>query len=619
MKQEKEQTQVLLWTATLSLFLFVVFRLKIFENIEQIPYLPWIAVFLLSAQLINHEQAAISLRKKSPNFTNYFYPENGRMILGNMIASAIVLEFNVFNYNHSHFNFSLELISIPFLIAAIFLVENSQGGFLAFKRIYFPKKWDQLFKAYGVDVLSVLLMIAMWIPVILRVPLSALLWIFMSTLLLKGSVIYTNKYNHVGWCFLLEALLVLQLLTLGFQGNQIWFLGLGIIAGIAFLTIYISKIDGARGFVIFATLLFTIGIMGLYYFYHGKNSIVFYLQREIALLAGIFLITKIWMIACQKWKKKVVNKYSYDGAVEEKTTVLSQTVQVVEPKNISHKKTILLKKADSVTEKTKVKVKTSPKKRKPLGKTFEKKQSQEQPGSLQKDKYLPVMDKKSEPSFLRVEEKAESKADLSQQVDKTEKSGNGKTNNFNQQRKKENQANTKAKTNKQEKSVNTGNKENPKEKINQTKNQEKTGRTAKKVGKQNSKTNRSMAKKPQPKPQLPKKEGPKKLVSNPPIKKAEELIPKIKNIKKQNKNIHLKTPNIKKQSVKKENPQPVINKPQKGKAQPLPKAVSAKAEAIKPAKKAVKPKTKMAVPQVNPLPKKKPKYFKKNKGKKLVK
>ncbi len=319
MKQNKDQTSVLIWAATAVFFLYILFRLKVLEDIGQAAYIPGLALLCLAAQIANHEQAAVALRKKSPNFTNSFYPENGRMVIGNIVASALVLELNTFNYQQVQLNFALELVSIPFILAIIFLTENSRGGFLTLDRIYFPKKWDQFFKNYGTNLLSLLLMTAMWLPVILKVPVSALLWILISALLLKQSVVYTNKYNHQGWCFFLEGLLVLQLLTLGFGESNLLLIAVGAAAGLLFLVIYMRRLKYEKGLVGLAGLLFAGGLLAFYRVGGEDHSMVFYIQWETALFAGIFVLIKLLSAAYRKWiRPEDVDKYSYDGAVVDK-------------------------------------------------------------------------------------------------------------------------------------------------------------------------------------------------------------------------------------------------------------------------------------------------------------
>ena len=319
MKQNKDQTSVLIWAATAVFFLYILFRLKVLEDIGQAAYIPGLALLCLAAQIANHEQAAVALRKKSPNFTNSFYPENGRMVIGNIVASALVLELNTFNYQQVQLNFALELVSIPFILAIIFLTENSRGGFLTLDRIYFPKKWDQFFKNYGTNLLSLLLMTSMWLPVILKVPVSALLWILISALLLKQSVVYTNKYNHQGWCFFLEGLLVLQLLTLGFGESNLFLIAVGAAAGLLFLVIYMRRLKYEKGLVGVAGLLFAGGLLAFYRFGGEDHSMVFYIQWETALFAGIFVLIKLLSAAYRKWiRPEDVDKYSYDGAVVDK-------------------------------------------------------------------------------------------------------------------------------------------------------------------------------------------------------------------------------------------------------------------------------------------------------------
>ena len=319
MKQNKDQTSVLIWAATAVFFLYILFRLKVLEDIGQAAYIPGLALLCLAAQIANHEQAAVALRKKSPNFTNSFYPENGRMVIGNIVASALVLELNTFNYQQVQLNFALELVSIPLILAIIFLTENSRGGFLTLDRIYFPKKWDQFFKNYGTNLLSLLLMTAMWLPVILKVPVWALLWILISALLLKQSVVYTNKYNHQGWCFFLEGLLVLQLLTLGFGESNLFLIAVGAAAGLLFLVIYMRRLKYEKGLVGLAGLLFAGGLLAFYHFGGEDHSMVFYIQWETALFAGIFVLIKLLSAAYRKWiRPEDVDKYSYDGAVVDK-------------------------------------------------------------------------------------------------------------------------------------------------------------------------------------------------------------------------------------------------------------------------------------------------------------
>lgn len=320
-KNERDQTQTLLWTATATAFLFISFRMRIMEDIGHSPYLPWIAVGLLLLQLVNYELASVSLRKKSPSYTNDFYGENARMIVGNIIASALVLELNVHNYMQYSPNILFEVISIPFSLFIIFYIENARGGFLAMDRIYFPKKWDRGFKNYGVNIISVSLMILMWLPVVLKIPISAPLWILISTILLKESVAYTNKYNHVGWCFALEGLLVLQILTLGFQGNYPIFVAMGILAGIIFLAVYMKRIGFGKGLMIAASIVYTAGILLFYLYQPQKLSVITYLQMEIGFFSLIFLIAKLFSKAYGKLRKKeAANKYSYEGAVVEERT-----------------------------------------------------------------------------------------------------------------------------------------------------------------------------------------------------------------------------------------------------------------------------------------------------------
>ena len=67
MKQNKDQTSVLIWAATAVFFLYILFRLKVLEDIGQAAYIPGLALLCLAAQIANHEQAAVALRKKSPN------------------------------------------------------------------------------------------------------------------------------------------------------------------------------------------------------------------------------------------------------------------------------------------------------------------------------------------------------------------------------------------------------------------------------------------------------------------------------------------------------------------------------------------------------------------------
>ena len=319
MKQNKDQTQVLIWAVIAVSFLYILFRLKVLEDIGQSAYIPGLALLCLAVQVVNHEQAAVALRKRSPNFTNNFYSENGRMIIGNIVASALVLELNTFNYEQVQLNFALELISIPFVLAIIFLTENSQGGFLTLDRIYFPKQWDQFFKNYGTNLLSLFLMTAMWLPVILKVPVSALLWILISALLLKQSVIYTNKYNHQGWCFFLEGLLVLQLLTLGFRESSWPFIVIGAAAGLLFLANYMHRLRYEKGLIGLAGVLFAGGLAAFYRFGGEGRSMVFYIQWETALLAAIFVLTKVLSIGYRRWiRPEDTDKYSYDGAVVDK-------------------------------------------------------------------------------------------------------------------------------------------------------------------------------------------------------------------------------------------------------------------------------------------------------------
>ncbi len=319
MRQNKEQTQVLLWAAISAIFLYLLFQLRVMEDIGHSPFIPWLALLLLAMQVVNHEQAAISLRKKAPNFTNSFYPENGRMIIGNVIASALVLELNTFNYEQVRLNFSLELISIPFFLIIIFFMENSKGGFLTLDRIYFPKKWDLFVKNYGVNLLSFVLISAMWLPVIFKLPMSALLWILMSALLLKQSVVYTNKYNHQGWCFLLEGLLVMHLLTLGFQERNLWLIGGGVLAGVVFLGIYTYRMKLEKGLIVLSILLFLGGLFTFYQLAQGNRSMVYYFQVEAALMTGIFALMKAMSFIYQKGiKRRDISKYSYEGAVVEK-------------------------------------------------------------------------------------------------------------------------------------------------------------------------------------------------------------------------------------------------------------------------------------------------------------
>ncbi len=328
MKQNKDQTQVLIWAVIAVSFLYILFRLKVLEDIGQSAYIPGLALLCLAVQVVNHEQAAVALRKRSPNFTNNFYSENGRMIIGNIVASALVLELNTFNYEQVQLNFALELISIPFVLAIIFLTENSQGGFLTLDRIYFPKQWDQFFKNYGTNLLSLFLMTAMWLPVILKVPVSALLWILISALLLKQSVIYTNKYNHQGWCFFLEGLLVLQLLTLGFRESSWPFIVLGVAAGLLFLANYMHRLRYEKGLIGLAGILFAGGLAVFYCFGGEGRSMVFYIQWETALLAAIFVLTKVLSIGYRRWiRPEDTDKYSYDGAVVDKNWQESEKLE----------------------------------------------------------------------------------------------------------------------------------------------------------------------------------------------------------------------------------------------------------------------------------------------------
>ena len=320
MKQNKDQTQVLIWAMLAAGFLYLLFRLQLLENIGHSVYIPVVAICCLAVQILNHEQAAVALRKRSPNFTNSFYSENGRMIIGNIMASALVLELNTFNYQQVRLNFALELISLPFVLGIIFLIENSQGGFLSLERIYFPKQWDQHFKNYGTNFLSLLLMIAMWLPVILKVPVSALLWILISVLLLRQSVVYTNKYNHQGWCFFLEGILVLQLLTLGFQESSLLLLILGGAAGLLFLGIYLRRFQCEKGFIGLAGVLF---IGGLAVFYHRSGqgrSMVFYIQWEAALMAAAFVLAKMLSLIYRRFiLPDNIDKFSYEGVTVDKS------------------------------------------------------------------------------------------------------------------------------------------------------------------------------------------------------------------------------------------------------------------------------------------------------------
>ncbi|AVM67846.1 hypothetical protein C3V36_00335 [Lachnospiraceae bacterium oral taxon 500] len=328
MKQNKDQTQVLIWAVIAVSFLYILFRLKVLEDIGQSAYIPGLALLCLAVQVVNHEQAAVALRKRSPNFTNNFYSENGRMIIGNIVASALVLELNTFNYEQVQLNFALELISLPFVLAIIFLTENSRGGFLTLNRIYFPKQWDQFFKNYGTNLLSLFLMTAMWLPVILKVPVSALLWILISALLLKQSVIYTNKYNHQGWCFFLEGLLVLQLLTLGFRESSWPFIVIGAAAGLLFLANYMRRLRYEKGLIGLAGVLFAGGLAAFYRFGGEGRSMVFYIQWETALLAAIFVLTKVLSIGYHRWiRPEDTDKYSYDGAVVDKNWQESEKPQ----------------------------------------------------------------------------------------------------------------------------------------------------------------------------------------------------------------------------------------------------------------------------------------------------
>ncbi len=328
MKQNKDQTQVLIWAVIAVSFLYILFRLKVLEDIGQSAYIPGLALLCLAVQVVNHEQAAVALRKRSPNFTNNFYSENGRMIIGNIVASALVLELNTFNYEQVQLNFALELISLPFVLAIIFLTENSRGGFLTLNRIYFPKQWDQFFKNYGTNLLSLFLMTAMWLPVILKVPVSALLWILISALLLKQSVIYTNKYNHQGWCFFLEGLLVLQLLTLGFRESSWPFIVIGAAAGLLFLANYMHRLRYEKGLIGLAGVLFAGGLVAFYRFGGGGRSMVFYIQWETALLAVIFVLIKVLSIGYRRWiRPEDSDKYSYDGAVVDKNWQESEKPQ----------------------------------------------------------------------------------------------------------------------------------------------------------------------------------------------------------------------------------------------------------------------------------------------------
>ena len=343
MKQNKDQTQVLIWAVIAVSFLYILFRLKVLEDIGQSAYIPGLALLCLAVQVVNHDQAAVALRKRSPNFTNNFYSENGRMIIGNIVASALVLELNTFNYEQVQLNFALELISIPFVLAIIFLTENSQGGFLTLDRIYFPKQWDQFFKNYGTNLLSLFLMTAMWLPVILKVPVSALLWILISALLLKQSVIYTNKYNHQGWCFFLEGLLVLQLLTLGFRESSWPFIVLGVAAGLLFLANYMHRLRYEKGLIGLAGILFAGGLAVFYCFGGEGRSMVFYIQWETALLAAIFVLTKVLSIGYRRWiRPEDTDKYSYDGAVVDKNWQESEKLETTgHGKNGNQRPTLL--------------------------------------------------------------------------------------------------------------------------------------------------------------------------------------------------------------------------------------------------------------------------------------
>ena len=328
MKQNKDQTQVLIWAVIAVSFLYILFRLKVLEDIGQSAYISGLALLCLVVQIVNHEQAAVALRKRSPNFTNNFYSENGRMIIGNIVASALVLELNTFNYEQVQLNFALELISLPFVLAVIFLMENSRGGFLTLNRIYFPKQWDQFFKNYGTNLLSLFLMTAMWLPVILKIPVSALLWILISALLLKQSVVYTNKYNHQGWCFFLEGLLVLQLLTLGFRESSWFFIVIGAAAGLLFLANYMHQLRYEKGLIGLAGILFTGGLVAFYRFGGGGRSMVFYIQWETALLAVVFVLTKMLSVVYRRWiRPEDSDKYSYDGAVVDKNWQESEKPQ----------------------------------------------------------------------------------------------------------------------------------------------------------------------------------------------------------------------------------------------------------------------------------------------------
>lgn len=315
----KDQSQILIRIGTAMAFLFVVFRLNMMENIGHSPYLPYVAIGLMILQLFNHEQASISLRKKSPNFTNDFYSENGRMLFGNMIASALVLEFNVYNYEQFIPNIIFEVISIPLVLFLIFIMENARGGLFSLERIYFPKKWDQAFKNYGVNMISACGIVLLWLPVLLKIPISAPLWILLSTLMIRESVVYTNKYNYLGWCFVLEGLFVLQILTLGIQGDNWFMIGVGVLAGMVYLAVYMKRSGTEKGLTVVACLLFAGGIIGFQLQNKVLLSVVNYLQLEIAFFIVIFAYIKFCSIIYRKWfKKEEISKYSYEGAEVQK-------------------------------------------------------------------------------------------------------------------------------------------------------------------------------------------------------------------------------------------------------------------------------------------------------------
>lgn len=302
-KQEKGQTKVLLWNGIIAVFLFVSFKLRILENVGESEYIRVIVLICLLLQMANHIWSTWSLHKKQLNFTNQYYPENIRMLFGNMIASTLVLGFNVFNYEQYKLNYTFEVISIPFILMMIFFTENARGGLFSLERIYFPKKWDQFFKTYGVNIVTLAVMVMMWLPLFFQIPISALLWVLMSTLLLKQSIIYTNKYNHLAWCFLIEALLAMQLLTLGFQSRSLIFLGLGVIVGILFLMIYLHRMGYEKGLILFSIPMFLGAI--LYLFYSKENiSVVFCIQAEVAIFTLIFFILKIFSWSYRKILKK---------------------------------------------------------------------------------------------------------------------------------------------------------------------------------------------------------------------------------------------------------------------------------------------------------------------------